>query len=85
LPKRYSNHLDSKIYREEIVAVGEKANARNCHSPNMVPPERDFVNLSKSQPTTSVWMNDVSEVVREVMEGSIAARCASCPEGHSEV
>jgi len=30
-------------------------------------------------------MNDVREVVREVMEGSIAARCASCSEGHSEV
>ena len=48
LPERDSEHLDSEVDGKKIIAVCKEPRACNRHGSNMVPAERNFVNLSES-------------------------------------
>lgn len=57
---------------EDVVLIREETDTGDNTGAHMVPSERRLVDLREGQPTTLVGVLDVSEVVVEVVEGSIS-------------
>lgn len=67
-----------------IVRIGEETNTGYNTSSNVVPSERSFIDLSKSETTTLIGILDVSEVIMEVVEGIISTRRLHDVSSHCE-
>ncbi len=52
---------------------GEETNTSDHNGSHMVPAEGSLVNLGQSETTTLVGVGDMSVVIMEIVEGSIAA------------
>ena len=63
------------------VTYGEETNTGDNDSSNMIPAKRRLVDLSKSKTSPLIRVCNMSIVVVEVVEGSVASRSSG---GHSE-
>ena len=84
VPVDDTQHGGNQVDGEDIVGIGEETNARHDNGAHMVPAEGSLVDLGESKSSTFIGVGDVSVVVVEVVEGSIAAgcllgHCASAP------
>jgi hypothetical protein len=81
LPVDHAEHCCYNADGEDVVGISEETDTSDENGANMVPAERRLVDLCEGEATALVGVGDVSVVVVEVVEGSIASFGSG---GHSE-
>ena len=74
LPEDDAQHGANQIDGEDVVGVGEEADASHHDSPDVIPAKWGLVDLGQGQTTSFVWVGDMSVIVVEVVEGGVTAR-----------
>ena len=68
------NRVSLRCFLPVTMHTGEETNTSDYDCSDVIPTKRSLVNLRKGKPPPFIWICDVSVVVVEVVEGSIAAR-----------
>ena len=78
LPVDDAQHGRHQIDGEDIVRIGEKADAGDDNGAHMVPAKGSFIDFRQGESSTLIGVLDVSIIIVEIMEGGIAARRLVC-------
>ena len=74
VPVDRAEHVRHHTDGEDVIRVGEEANAGDENGANVVPAKGSLINLGERETATLVGVGDVCIVVVEVVEGSVASR-----------
>jgi len=75
VPVYNSQHAGDEVDGEDVVSISKETNTCYDNRADVVPSKRRLVDFGESESSTLVGVCDVSIVVVEVVEGSIAASC----------
>ena len=73
LPVNNTEHVGDETNGEDVVGIGEETDTSDDDGADVVPTELGLVNLGESKTSALVWVDNVSIVVVEVVEGSVTA------------
>ncbi len=75
MPVHDAQHGGDEVDGEDVVRIGEEADAGDDDRADMVPAEGRLVDLGEGQSSPLIGIGDVGEVIVEVVKGNIAAGC----------
>ena len=76
MPIDNTQHGGDQADSENIVGISEEADTCHHDGSYMIPAKGSFVDLRESESSTLVGVGNMSIVVVEIMEGSVATSCA---------